>query len=205
MTRTRDLSEPPFPTDIRTLLKQVELEVADVEPICRPVAYEVVLSRRLSVMGFSQPATTSVQSPGQGPAPGSTDGLPIRFTEFLEQQKLMLDDLANLYDAASGEVISRDIGAVKSEGQRKLAAVLSIMSAQKTGEFRVSRDAHNRACKLFGVEDSANYAYTMRNTQHEGVAVFVLDANRKDWIVTRPGQAYVATVAKSLLPRKKEE
>jgi len=181
-------------------IPKVEKASEAAKPENREATYQVLL--RIEAEGFlgsAHPgggASIPLTRPGSPPSPTASTTKP-RLADFMKAYQLSLDDFARVVDLETGHVVTRSLGGTKSEGTRRLGALLALAQAAKTGEFRVPRSDHVKQCEDNGVYDSANYSATMKDTVHDGVAVFVLDG--KDWKVTRPGEGYIALVVKSAL------
>lgn len=121
------------------------------------------------------------------------------FRRFVSDYGFTMDALANVVDVESGQVLARNLATTKSESERRIAALLALTSAYKTGEFAVTRDQLIDACKLNGAWDSANFASNMA-ADFNGSVIFIRDPNG-GYKVSRPGEAYIAEVVRSLLPK----
>jgi hypothetical protein len=130
-------------------------------------------------------------------ARGPTNAL---FQKFLTDYKIDSSALSNIVDIESGQVLARTLHSTRSESQRRLAALLSVAAAHRTGDFAISRDQLVDACKAHGVYDSANFASNM-TTDYNGSVIFIKDLTSGGYKVSRPGEAYLAMVIRDLLPK----
>lgn len=131
-----------------------------------------------------------------GAAASAMSGEPI-FQKFIGDYQFSIDALSHVVDLESSTVLARTPASTKSESQRRIAALLALSNAHKTGEFSVSREKLVDACKGHGVYDSANFAANMDYT-FKGSTVFTRDPDGT-YKISRPGEGYVAEVVRSLL------
>lgn len=118
---------------------------------------------------------------------------PARFTKFLEDYGITAEILANVVDLDSGHILVRTLADTRAESTRRIAALLSLINASKTGEFAIDRDALVKACEDHSVYDRSNFTGHM-SFEYNGAVVFIREENR--YRVSRPGEAYVAYVVK---------
>lgn len=121
---------------------------------------------------------------------------PLRFTKFLADYSISTESLNNVLDIESGHILVRNPASTKADSSRRLAALLSLVNAKKTGEFTVDRDTLVSVCEDHGVYDRANFSTHMKEFQFNGSVVFIKVDN--GYRVSVPGEAFVAFVVKTL-------
>jgi hypothetical protein len=190
MTKLKESYEP-----IKRALDDLPTDLSGFKGLAFQRLFEAAVEDARVATQRPMPPTAGTVVPG-AQAHGSG-----RFQTFLTTEGISLDSLASVLDIEGGQVLARTPGNNKAESQRRIAALLALANAYKTGDFYVSRETLVDACKAHAAYDSANFASNMSSHQFNGSIVFLRDPNG-GYRISRPGEAYLADVVRLLLSGK---
>jgi len=189
-----------------TWLIAVRDRLSDIEEVAKkadPAYQPIVFGRLLEVViqdarVTRQPAKTEPPASGGAPSPTVTpDAGNGRFAQFLRDYGISLETLANVIDLDSGVVLTRNLGTTKAEKTRRIAALLALVNARKSGAFIVGREELVRVCEENAAYDIANFARHMKGVEFNGAVVFTPEGD--GYKVSRPGEAFIADVIKGAM------
>jgi|GEM_PF-2870835 len=144
-------------------------------------------------------AMIALPSSAVGTPPSPSESSALRFEHFVRDYGVTPEMLANIVDFETGHVLTRSLGNAKADKQRRLAALLAVINAKRSGTFYVGKDDLVRVCNEHAALDTSNFTATMRRTVYKGAAVFSADEN--GYRVSRPGEEFVADVIRQTQPQ----
>ncbi len=124
----------------------------------------------------------------------------LEYQNFLADNDLSHDMIERLIDFESGKIITRNLGSVKSQGQRIIACLIAVSYAAIEGEFKIPKDDLRKQCESRSIYNDSNFSKNMRTTHYNGSIVF--DDKKDFWKVTIPGISFVASTIRDLLDIK---
>ena len=153
------------------------------EPYRTP-CFEIVLRFLLASRWPSEP---------KGTTPDEHAGIP----SFLARNGVDKAMLERVIDLASGSILVRELGKSNADVVRKLAILMAIAEALRTGEPIVRKEALVEEAKHWSAYDSSNFARYLKNASYDGKRVFSI-TNSGDLRLTKPGEDYAAALVKEL-------
>lgn len=190
-----ETGEKPWLDRLKERVPDINGALERVPAECRPVVYGQVFAAVMNeVIGKGPHGPGLVTTPGRAQPSPPGGG---RWLRFLGEHGISADRLTSIVDLESGHVLARNLGGSRAETQRKLAALIALRNAFRTGEFTISREELVEVCKDHAVYDSSNFASNMAGVEFAGSVVFI--RTELGYRVSVPGEAYVADVVRNLL------
>lgn len=186
-------------SELETVLPKIQSIAGKCGAEYRSLCFEAVLKAWLAE---SKRSIAQRVGPSEAPAqvtrqPGTLSlSRNPRFEHFVQNNKLTLEQVRSVVDLESGHVIARNLGSSGAERQRRIAALIGLWNASRSGAFEIPYGELISQCKEFNAFDTANMSTALRKTEEAGARVFIKDG--PNWKVTVPGEAYVARIVQEL-------
>jgi hypothetical protein len=180
----------------------IENEVKEIVKVCEtcPETYRLKCFEIL-MMGFTNSgASGSIETPKpknlvKALVPQTKVG--TEFVTFLKGINLSIEEISQVVDLESGNILTRNFPSDKATIQRQIAALIAICHVYKEGDPVVPKEELKNWCNKFGALDTGNFTAIMKNAKHGTTAIFVETEN--GWKVTAPCYPYLAKTVKEFI------
>ncbi len=180
---------------IRQTISEIEEVLKGLEEPLKTKAFEILLQRVVD-----NPNTEIQVRPTRMEAESASVASPVKYQAFLDKLGESEEALRNIMDFDTGYVYMTQLGATKAEKQKTLAALIAIRHLRLEGNARIPKEELVAQCKEHDAYDSTNFSTHMRTHKLNNARVFQ-DEAKHGWSVTRPGEAYLVSRVRDLLPR----
>jgi hypothetical protein len=193
-------------------LKKIESEIPEILKVVKscdstfqPKCFELLLSHALSLTNISEEKHPIYSEKiirqkddqiQKTPTQNHRSELNEKFLKFLSKNELNIDNINNLIDLETGDIIATNLGNKGSEISRNIAVLLALWHCSIDGDFSFKMSELKQKTKTYGVQFH-NHKRDLLRESFEGKKVFI--ENGDIWKIPTPTQDYIAITIKQLI------